>query len=349
MSNVQQRAPDPRHAFRPERRQALRVEAEAPFALDEGAAAIGLDLLLLPGFDLFDLAVAQEITGAFNAASKGARFSTRMRSVGDASVHSSCGITVAADPTPGDAPNLLILGGTVEGPEQFQRWRFPLRRAVYGATRIFSAGGATFALAGAGLLDQQPAAAPWRSVDAWQALHPKVRFVSREWAGDRKFRSCLGGRALIRMLLECVAQQFGHQVADAIARNLNTTATLRTSPETAEGDCVPPHCHPALHEAIRAIRGSLGEPLAIGHLCALSGGASQRKLQRLFRRHLGTTIGRYSLSCRLQNARELLRLTAFSVTEVAFAAGFESPTHFSRCYSRHFGHAPKERRRPQPG
>jgi AraC family transcriptional regulator, glycine betaine-responsive activator len=316
----------------------------APFAVDALDGKIRLDILLLPEFDLFDLAVIEEIAAIVNRRPGRHRFEIGLRGICDGQVRVSCGVEVTPGSCRPAAPNLLVLGGSVRASDQYSPWRFRLRRAAYESARVFSVAGGTFALATAGLLDGEGAAAPWRSAAAWGTLAPKVRFVSAEWTEGRKFHSCLGGRALLQFMLHCVSRQLGVGIAAEIALALNVESHPPRPSVTGGRDRLPPYCHPALRDAIRAIHRSLDKQLEIADICASAKGVSERTLQRLFRRHLGTTVGAYHRASRLEHARELLRLTSLSVMEVALTAGFESATHFSQCYGKHFGCTPRRDR-----
>ena len=59
-----------------------------------------------------------------------------------------------------------------------------------------------------------------------------------------------------------------------------------------------------------------------------------------FKAVTGTTPLQYQKDLRLIEARALLVGRNQSVAEAAYAVGYESPTHFSRDYSRKFGMAP---------
>lgn len=320
-------------------------ETSLPFAADVLDRTIGLDILLLPGFDLLDLATAEEIASMVNRGARRYRFEIAVRSICDGPVRASCGVEVAPAPCRAPARNLLVLAGAVHAPGQYAPWQFRLRRAAYESARVLCVGGGIFALATTGLLDGQAVAAPWRSAAAWRALAPKVRFVPTAWTEARKFHSALGGRALARFLLHCIARQFDAATAGEIALALNMEFDPRRPPAVADGqDRLPRGCHPALRAAIRAMQGNLDRPLETGDICAAANNVSERTLQRLFRRHLRTTIGAYHRACRLEHARELLRLTPLSVMEVALTAGFESPTHFSQSYRGHFGCTPRRDR-----
>ena len=73
--------------------------------------------------------------------------------------------------------------------------------------------------------------------------------------------------------------------------------------------------------------------------------AVRRQLERLFRKHVHCVPARYYLELRLARARQLLLQTTMSIVDVAFACGFVSAPHFSKCYRDHYGVPPREERR----
>ena len=74
-------------------------------------------------------------------------------------------------------------------------------------------------------------------------------------------------------------------------------------------------------------------------------GLSRRQLERLFQKYLNCVPTRYYLELRLRRARQLLLQTSMSIVDVAFACGFVSAPHFSKCYRDHFGIPPRDERR----
>ena len=88
---------------------------------------------------------------------------------------------------------------------------------------------------------------------------------------------------------------------------------------------------------------NIEEPIKLGELAALAG-FSRRQLERLFLKHLGCTPSRYYLRVRLNRARRLLKQTSCSIVEIASLCGFVSATHFSRCYRKTMGRAPRQER-----
>ncbi len=121
-----------------------------PFAADALDRTIGLDILLLPGFDLLDLATVEEIAAMVNRGVRRYRFAIAVRGVCDGPVRASCGVEVAPALCRAPARNLLVLGGTVQDAGQYAPWQFGLRRAAYESARVLCVGGGIFALATTG-------------------------------------------------------------------------------------------------------------------------------------------------------------------------------------------------------
>ena len=66
---------------------------------------------------------------------------------------------------------------------------------------------------------------------------------------------------------------------------------------------------------------------------------------RLFRQYIGTTPYNYLLSTRITNAKELLVLTDYSISEIARQTGFEDESNFSTRFSSMVGQSPQQYRK----
>ncbi len=101
---------------------------------------------------------------------------------------------------------------------------------------------------------------------------------------------------------------------------------------------------PKLIEAVSLMEANLEEPMSLDELSSHVG-ISRRQLERIFQKHLQCVPTRYYLELRLQRARQLLLQTSMSIVDVAFACGFVSAPHFSKCYRDCFGIPPRDERR----
>ncbi|PYQ56711.1 MAG: adenosine deaminase [Acidobacteria bacterium] len=77
-------------------------------------------------------------------------------------------------------------------------------------------------------------------------------------------------------------------------------------------------------------------------------GVSERHLRRALRRELGVSPVELAQTHRLLLAKRLLAETALSVTDIAFASGFESLRRFNFVFHERYGMSPSALRRPTP-
>jgi AraC-like DNA-binding protein len=91
--------------------------------------------------------------------------------------------------------------------------------------------------------------------------------------------------------------------------------------------------------AIQHIRNNYRAGLLVTEV-AREVGMSESSFYQKFREITGTTPHQYQKSLRLIEAHTLLSLNGYSVSDAAFAVGYESPNHFSRDYSKKFGVPP---------
>ncbi|MGB7319361.1 MAG: AraC family transcriptional regulator [Planktotalea sp.] len=99
-------------------------------------------------------------------------------------------------------------------------------------------------------------------------------------------------------------------------------------------------------KAIQMLRREFRATLSVSDL-AHSAGMSASSFHEHFKAVTGTTPLQYQKDLRLIQARALLVEKGWSVSETAFAVGYESPTHFSRDYSKKFA-VPPSRDRVSP-
>ncbi|PXW66417.1 AraC family transcriptional regulator [Loktanella sp. PT4BL] len=93
-------------------------------------------------------------------------------------------------------------------------------------------------------------------------------------------------------------------------------------------------------KSIHRIRTNFREPLVVGELAEVAG-MSQSSFHEHFKSVTGTSPLQYQKDLRMIEARALLERGVPSVSVAGFEVGYESPTHFSRDYSRKFGCSPK--------
>jgi transcriptional regulator GlxA family with amidase domain len=202
----------------------------------------------------------------------------------------------------------------------------------------------SYLLAQARLLNGYRCTIHWENLPGFEERFPQVEVSSELFEFDRNRATCAGGTAALDMMLQIIEGHHGFDLAVAVSEVFihssirkahdaqRMTLRMRTGVTNR-----------SLLECLELMEANLEQPLTPDEL-ARAVDISRRQLERLFKRHLGTTPIRYYSNVRLVHAQRLLEQTSLSVTEVALACGFPSPGHFSHRYRELFGVSPREGR-----
>ncbi|MDD9858412.1 MAG: GlxA family transcriptional regulator [Gammaproteobacteria bacterium] len=205
----------------------------------------------------------------------------------------------------------------------------------------------TFVLAEAGLLRGYRCTIHWENMPGLRERFPELVISPDLFELDRDRYTCAGGSAAVDMMVSLIAGKHGwdlaHQVAEEFlvervrGRNDRQRLPLRLQLGTSQ---------PKLAEAVAYMAANLEEPIGLDEIASHIN-LSRRQLERLFQKHLRCVPTRYYMRLRLEHARRLLLQTSLPVVEVAYASGFASTPHFSKCYREHFDILPRADRRRQ--
>lgn len=215
-----------------------------------------------------------------------------------------------------------------------------LRRERVKGTPIGALCSAAWVLAEAGFLDDMQAAIHWEYHDSFMEAFPEVNLVRSVFVADEKYMTASGGTATADLILHLIERDHGQDLAVAVADQMvynavrNSTAEQKVSLQSRNGMR---NAH--LTKAIQIMQEQIADPIS-PTVIAEHVGISTRQLERLFGKYLNASPKKYFMEMRLERARNLLIQTESSVTEVAFACGFESPGHFSRVYRAAYGVTP---------
>ncbi|WP_127490718.1 helix-turn-helix transcriptional regulator [Paenibacillus glycanilyticus] len=102
--------------------------------------------------------------------------------------------------------------------------------------------------------------------------------------------------------------------------------------------------HPSIRKALLYIQHHFREPVSLANAAGYAG-LSANYLSECFRKQVGISFQEYLNERRLQFASALVRSSDLPITEVCFAAGFNSIPHFDRTFKRKFGCSPREYRK----
>jgi transcriptional regulator GlxA family with amidase domain len=303
--------------------------------------------LLIPGFALMSYASAIEPLRAANLLSGNELFSWTHFSVDGAPVVASSGAAIPCDERLATTPQLdLILVCAGGNPSAFNdrnvfAW---LRRADAMGIAIGGVSGGPYILARAGLMKDRHMTVHWEHAAALSEEFPELMLSRALYIVDRNRLTCAGGVAPLDMMHALIAERHGANFATRVSDwFLHTDIRPAGGPQRASMTERYGIHRPELIAALEFMEHNLGRPHSRASVAARIG-LSTRQLDRLFADQLGTSFATHYRTIRLDRARDLIRQTALSITEIALACGFSNPGHFSRCYRERFGMTPRTER-----
>lgn len=307
-------------------------------------------LVLLPRFSALTVSSLVEPQRIANYCAGDVRFKwTFVSAEGDAVVNSA-GVAVPTLPLEAndDYDTVIVCGGW--NSERYDNsnlthWLQHMSRtgAMLGAVET-----GTYLLARAHLLSGYQATIHWHCHTAFGESFPEVDLQDSLFVVDRKRMTAAGGIACLDMMLHEIEERHGAPLAMEVAEQLvyfpqRDGSTPQRNALPGKRAATPPE----LQRAIEVMGRNIEKPVSIPDL-ANSLGFSQRKLERLFKKHFDCSAVAFYRTLRLHEARVLLTHTDMSVLDICIACGFASSSYFSKSYASQFGVRPRDHRTSWP-
>lgn len=263
----------------------------------------------------------------------------------------NAGLQIRSNKSTGDIAktDLLILPamwgnplGVVKKYPAFMSW---LRETASQDPMICAVGTGSYFLAEAGLLDGQVATTHWYYFDQFESHYPAVQLKRERFITKSGNIYCTGSVNSVRdVMLHIIQQHYDETVANLVSSHF--THELKLSYTTTFLNTPGYHFHD--DELIISIQEYLHRGfntdiamLKLGELFDLS----QRSLNRRFKKATGLSPVQYLQQIRLDKAKELLKTTNLSISEVADRVGYPDNAYFSALFKRMVSLSPGEYRR----
>lgn len=307
-----------------------------------------LGFLLLPKFSMLCFSAALEPLRAANRMAGRPLYRWTLFSPDGAPVAGSNGIALPVErglDAKADLAALFVLASFEPERAWSPRLAEWLRALRHRGTALGAFDTGSYILARGGLLDGYRATVHWEELDAFAERFPAVNVVPDRFVIDRGRLTAGGGTTALDLMLHVIRAQHGAALA------LDVASQFIYGPEALSSDSqrsvslrgVQRRC-PPLARAIEIMEAAVEEPLPV-HEVARRTGVGERRLERLFLRHLRTTPLRYYLDLRLSLGHRMLRQTTTPVAGVAVRCGFNSASAFARAFRARFGFSPSQCRR----
>ncbi len=207
-------------------------------------------------------------------------------------------------------------------------------------TLLCAVGTSVCFVAEAGLLDGKPATTHWVFMEEFSRRYPTVQL-------KRHHLITRAGRIYCAGSVNSVADLTGHFIERFYGPRIARQVEAHFSPEIRrsyrqhgyfEGE-TNLHNDELMADAQQWLHEHVADSLHVGDL-ARQLGMSQRTLNRRFKLAIGMSPGRYVQYLRLEHARELLRDTNLSMTEIAMEVGYRDLGYFSTLFRAHMAQSP---------
>lgn len=297
-------------------------------------------LIVLPNSSRLDLVLCIEVLRYANVVSGRLLFDISIVASNSHAVPLTDGGVVLPQTTLNEARNpdvAVVLGAhppPVNAVPPYKSW---LRKLARSGAIIGGIDWGVIVLAEAGLLENCRVAAHWE-VTARLLEYPGTLKVTEDlYAFDRNRMTCAGRCAVIEMMLHLIHHLYGANIATATGQDLvYSSPRPANTPQKLSHGLLPTRADRRLAKCLAAIEANPETPFSLAELAEIAG-VSQRYLQKLAVKELGTSIMEYSLSFRLSKARDLVLHTDMPMVAIAAATGFSAPAVFSRAFKQRYG------------
>ncbi len=222
-----------------------------------------------------------------------------------------------------------------------------LRKAIldcYQAkTRILAFCSGAFLLAGLGLLTGRKATTHWRYAEAFQQRFPGVSYQQDVlYTLDPDIGCSAGSAAAIDLGIAVIKQDFGHNVANKVARRM-VLAAHRQGGQTQFSETPVAASNNSFSLVLDWANANLNQDIGVGDL-AKRANMSRRSFDRRFRKNLGISPQQWLIRQRLTLAQNYLEQDSKPIEWIAQHAGFKSAMSLRHHFRQVFGTSPSQYR-----
>ena len=251
------------------------------------------------------------------------------------------GITLKPDVSLADLPalDLLLLPAIWRNPlptlNAAKYWLPLLPEIAATGTRICSVGTASCLLAEAGLLQDKAATTHWNYFKQFAVRYPDVDLKPRHMITQSEGIYCVGSvNSIADLMVHIIEDWFGSRIARAIENQFSPE--IRQSFHAAAYQSEPDGSHhdETVLEGQQWLQDHLSQSVSIAELASKLG-ISSRSLHRRFKEATGYSPQAYLQSQRIASARDLLRRSNLSISEIAWQVGLQDVSYFSKLFRQH--------------
>ena len=215
--------------------------------------------------------------------------------------------------------------------------------------QICSVGTASYLLAEAGLLAGRPATTHWNFFEHFARRYPEIQLKARHLITQSDNLYCVGSvNSIADLMIHIIEGWYGSRAAHAVEKQFSPEIRQSFRGAAYQNAAQSSHHDETVLGAQQWLQDHLGQVIDMDMLAA-SCGLSSRSLSRRFKQATGLSPLAYLQSLRIGNARDLLRHSNLSISEVAWQLGLQDASYFSQLFKRHTGMTPARYRQSVRG
>ncbi len=256
------------------------------------------------------------------------------------------GLSVMSTATPATTKqtDLLILPSLWRNPIATLRqhqWLLPwLSQVADQGSTICAVGTSSFFLAEASLLNHKPATTHWYYFDTFEKRFPEVDLKRQHLITQADTIFCAGSvNSIADLMVHLVADHYGQKIARQVEAQFSPEIRRAFGEHAFSQRDNSPHKDEIIIEAQEYLQQNYQSPLSIASL-ADQLQLSPRSFNRRFKKAAGITASDYLQNHRLHLARELLRTSNLSVSEIAAQSGYPDNSYFCLRFKTKMGQTP---------
>jgi len=312
---------------------------------------VQVSFILLPGFALTSFSLAVEALSEANSLSQQVLYRYTICSPvlqAGGRIISSNGVPVELTASLQECQQSQLV--FIAGYKDAARYRNPelsslLKQLNRRKIHIASLSSGSFILAQSGLLESSSCTLVPEHRTTFMELYPDILLQENLFTVNDNIFTSAGGTATLDMLLYLIGLTQGKDLVWQVSQQFMQERVR--SREEMQATCRQLNLRiksPCLGAAVELMERHIAEPYSIAKLASQIG-TTTRNLETVFRKHTETTPGRYYLKLRLQQGKKMLEETHLSIANIAQATGFNSQSHFGKCFREQFQISPSSLRK----
>ncbi|MDC0659994.1 helix-turn-helix domain-containing protein [Leisingera sp. SS27] len=319
---------------------------------DFGPALIRrIGFLLFPGFPMACLTAAIDTLHTANELAGNQVFSWSLITETGTQATASAGVPFSADCSLAETDAidcLFLLSGPEAGFDDPASGHGRLRYLARHGVILGAAAGGVFPLARSGVLSGRRCAVHWSFRSAFESAFPDCTAVDRLAVRDGPVHTVSGAAAMFDLTLELIENELGeaamNEVACMFQHPVPRSVSARQKVPVLQSGRTVDQMPPAVKQAMFIFSENVETPVGIREVARMAG-ISPRQLERSFRTATGLSPGEYYRRQRLKTARQMVRYSWDSISDIAHSVGYASSSTLTLHYRKFYGITPVQDRK----